>query len=80
MPTRGIRSDSLLMKRYDTRIELRNPADEGAYTEKGANGLSGLGMLSFPILEGQNHWAMPAYRGGRRDGEFSWPIWSTNGD
>jgi len=64
-------------QRYAYRAS--DPKDEGAYTEKGASGLSGLGLLSFPISEGQKHWTMPAYRGERRDGLLSWPIWSADG-
>jgi hypothetical protein len=64
-------------QRYAYRAS--DPEDEGAYTEKGASGLSGLGMLSFPISEGQKHWTMPAYTGSRRAGQLSWPIWSANG-
>jgi hypothetical protein len=64
-------------QRYAYRAS--DPGEEGAHTEKGASGLGGLGLLSFPISEGQKYWAMPAYRGRRSDGELSWPIWSANG-
>jgi hypothetical protein len=64
-------------QRYAYRAS--NPSDEGAYTELGATALSGLGLLSFPMVEAQKHWKMPAYSGTRSEGKICWPIWGCDG-
>lgn len=60
-------------QRYAYRAS--NPSPEGAYTEKAASALSGLGMLSFPMSEGTKCWKMVGYSGTRREGRISWSLW-----
>lgn len=60
-------------QRYAYRAS--DPSPEGAFTEKGASALASLGLLSFPMVDTQSYWKMPAYSGNRREGRISWPIW-----
>lgn len=61
-------------QRYAYRAS--DPSPEGAFTEKGASALSGLGMLSFPMVRQQKAWRIPGYEGTRRDGKIHWPLWN----
>ena len=56
-----------------------DPSDEGAYTEFAATALSGLGLLSFPMVERGSYWKMPAYSGTSSKGRICWPIWGSEG-
>jgi hypothetical protein len=56
-----------------------DPSNEGAYTELAATALSGLGLLSFPMVERGNRWKMTAYSGTRSEGRICWPIWGSDG-
>jgi hypothetical protein len=61
-------------QRYAYRAS--DPSPEGAHTQKGATALSGPGLLSFTMSSATKGVRLPAYRGTRREGSISWPIWS----
>jgi hypothetical protein len=63
-------------QRYAYRAS--DPSPEGAHTQKGATALSGPGLLSFPMSSAAKGVRLPAYRGTRREGGISWPIWSAS--
>jgi hypothetical protein len=65
-------------RRYAYRAS--DPAPEGSRTELGASALSGLGLLTFVMMDGQRRWNMVAYTGTRSEGAVFWPIWGADND
>lgn len=64
-------------RRYAYRAS--DPSPEGSCTELGASALSGLGLLTFTMMDGQRRWRMTAYAGTRSEGKIVWPIWGSDG-